>query len=107
METKMKQVIDAKLSLLSNRLALSEQAIFQMYKKMDAKNVDVQDSLNQIQLQYSQLEDQLSQLSIVNEAKPDVHGGLDEMKTKTVGQASDGKLEGAPVAEEAVVADCE
>ncbi|EEY63955.1 uncharacterized protein PITG_02466 [Phytophthora infestans T30-4] len=38
METKIARVIDAKLSTLSQRLAFSEQALFQLHKKMDAKD---------------------------------------------------------------------
>ncbi|KAG6611595.1 uncharacterized protein IUM83_13739 [Phytophthora cinnamomi] len=63
METKIARVVDAKLATLSQRLAFSEQALFQLHKKMDAKDANVQASLAQIQQKFSQLEDQLSQLS--------------------------------------------
>ncbi|KAE8905991.1 hypothetical protein PF005_g495 [Phytophthora fragariae] len=63
METKIARVVDAKLATLSQRLAFSEQALFQLHKKMDAKDATVQASLVQIQHQFSQLEDQLSHLS--------------------------------------------
>uniref|UniRef100_A0AAV1T9D9 C2 NT-type domain-containing protein n=1 Tax=Peronospora matthiolae TaxID=2874970 RepID=A0AAV1T9D9_9STRA len=106
METKVKQVIDAKLSMLSQRLALSEQALYQMHKKMDAKHADVQDSLNQIRLQFSNFEDELSRISTVNdEAKQHMYEGQDEMNAKAVEKTGDEQLEGAPVATETVVAD--
>ncbi|KAL3674412.1 hypothetical protein V7S43_000366 [Phytophthora oleae] len=69
METKIAQAIDAKLSTLSQRLAFSEQALFQLHKKMDAKDVHVQASLNDIQQKFSQLEHQLSQFNVVKEVE--------------------------------------
>ena len=104
METTMKQVIDAKLSMLSRRLALSEQALFQMHKKMDAKHADVQDSLSQIRLQFSHFENELSRISIVNdEAKQHVYEGQNELKAKAVEKTGNEQLEGAPVATKTVV----
>jgi hypothetical protein len=69
METKIARAVDAKLATLSQRLAFSEQALFQLHKKMDAKDAHVQASLGQIQHKFSQLEAQLSQFSAVNEAE--------------------------------------
>ncbi|GMF17117.1 unnamed protein product [Phytophthora lilii] len=69
METKVAQVIDAKLSTLSQRLAFSEQALYQLHKKMDAKDANVQASLAQIQQKFSQLEDQLSQFSATKQTE--------------------------------------
>ncbi|KAF4036740.1 hypothetical protein GN244_ATG11455 [Phytophthora infestans] len=63
METKIARVIDAKLSTLSQRLAFSEQALFQLHKKMDAKDAHVQASLVEIQQKFSKLETQLSQFN--------------------------------------------
>ncbi|KAG7392585.1 hypothetical protein PHYBOEH_006325 [Phytophthora boehmeriae] len=67
METNIARAIDAKLSTLSQRLAFSEQALFQLHKKMDAKDAHVQASLNQIQHKFSQLEAQLTQFTTSQE----------------------------------------
>ncbi|KAG3120559.1 hypothetical protein PI124_g2420 [Phytophthora idaei] len=83
METKIARVIDAKLSTLSQRLAFSEQALFQLHKKMDAKDAHVQKSLAQIQQKFSQLEDQLSQFNVVNDTeKENVSEELEQMNGK-------------------------
>ncbi|GMF27891.1 unnamed protein product [Phytophthora fragariaefolia] len=63
METKIARVVDAKLATLAQRLAFSEQALFQLHKKMDAKDANVHASLAQIQQKFSLLEGQLSRLS--------------------------------------------
>ncbi|OWZ23992.1 hypothetical protein PHMEG_0001031 [Phytophthora megakarya] len=65
METKIAQVIDAKLSTLSQRLAFSEQALYQLHKKMDAKDAHVQANLAQVQHKFSQLEEQLNQFNVM------------------------------------------
>ncbi|ETI34426.1 hypothetical protein, variant [Phytophthora nicotianae P1569] len=82
METKIARVIDAKLSTLSQRLAFSEQAIFQIHKKMDAKDAHLQASLVEIQQKFSQLEDQLSQFNVVKDGENEkVSIELEQKKT--------------------------
>lgn len=92
METKIARVIDTKLATLSQRLAFSEQALFQLHKKMDAKDAHVQVTLNQIQQKFSQLEDQLSQFSVVKEAEKEKAEDPDEMEAKTTEQTDDVEL---------------
>ncbi|POM57355.1 Hypothetical protein PHPALM_38140 [Phytophthora palmivora] len=82
METKIAQVIDAKLSTLSQRLAFSEQALYQLHKKMDAKDAHVQASIVQIQQKFSQLENQLSQFNV----KAEQEQVTEEGESKLVGR---------------------
>ncbi|CAH0515913.1 unnamed protein product [Peronospora belbahrii] len=77
METKIARVIDAKMSTLTQRLALSEQAILRLHKKMNTKEADVQESLNQIQQKLLQLEVQLSLFSVAKEAEQKKKNDLD------------------------------
>ncbi|RLN93719.1 hypothetical protein BBJ28_00009848 [Nothophytophthora sp. Chile5] len=83
METKIARAIDAKLSTLSQRLAFSEQALFQLHQKLDAKDSRVQQSLGEIQHKFSQLEAQLSQLS--------APAGGDDATTDAVVEAKEAK----------------
>ncbi|KAI9912066.1 hypothetical protein PsorP6_008915 [Peronosclerospora sorghi] len=68
-ETKFARVIDEKLSILSQRLSLSERGLLQLHKTMNAKDTHVQARLNHIQQQFAELENKLNQFSIRNEAK--------------------------------------
>ncbi|KAK1947146.1 hypothetical protein P3T76_001156 [Phytophthora citrophthora] len=86
METKIAQAVDAKLSTLSQRLAFSEQALFQLHKKMDAKDARVQASLNDIQQKFSQLDHQLNQFNVVNEMEK---VETEEMDSKQEEQVTD------------------
>ncbi|KAG7392256.1 hypothetical protein PHYPSEUDO_001360 [Phytophthora pseudosyringae] len=91
METKIARVVDAKLSTLSQRLAFSEQALFQLHKKMDAKDSRVQASLAQIQQKFSQLEDQLKQFNGVEDAEEvkEEEGSQTKATEQTNGAESD------------------
>eukprot|EP00644_Phytophthora_capsici_P006244 jgi/Phyca11/18003/fgenesh1_pg.PHYCAscaffold_32_\ len=87
METKIARVIDAKLATLSQRLAFSEQALFQLHKKMDAKDVHVQASLDNIQQKFSQLEHQLSQFNIVEGVEKKESGDMESKQEEQVDDA--------------------
>ena len=75
MEAKITRVIDAKISALVQRLALSEQALFHLHKKMDTKDAHVQASLNEVKQKFRQLDDRLSQFSVVKEVEQEKTGG--------------------------------
>ncbi|KAL4155084.1 hypothetical protein PRNP1_007198 [Phytophthora ramorum] len=96
METKIARVIDAKLSTLSQRLAFSEQALFQLHKKMDAKDANVQASLEQIQHKFAQLETQLNEFSATKEKVNNV----DDAEMKATEEEADTEAETAVPATE-------
>lgn len=83
METKIARAVDAKLATLSQRLAFSEQALFQLHKKMIAKDANVQANLDKIQQKFSQLEAQLNQFTVA-------HGADDKEVGEIDGQAESG-----------------
>ncbi|CEG38748.1 uncharacterized protein PHALS_08802 [Plasmopara halstedii] len=56
MEAKIALAIDLKLSTLSQRLALSEQALVHLHKKMDAKDANLEAKFTQIQQSFRELE---------------------------------------------------
>ncbi|KAG1711842.1 hypothetical protein DVH05_009084 [Phytophthora capsici] len=87
METKIARAIDAKLATLSQRLAFSEQALFQLHKKMDAKDAHVQASLDNIQQKFSQLEHQLSQFNIVEGVEKKESGDMESKQEEQVDDA--------------------
>ena len=75
MEMKFARVIDAKISTLAQRLALTEHALFHLHKKMDTNDAHVQNSLKQIQQKCLQLEDQLSRFSVAKEVEQEKNDG--------------------------------
>ncbi|CAH0487857.1 unnamed protein product [Peronospora farinosa] len=81
METKITRVMDAKISALVQRLALSEQALLHLHKKMDTKDAHVQGSLDEMKQKFWQLEDQLSQFSVAKEVEREKKDDPDYART--------------------------
>ncbi|KAF4323627.1 hypothetical protein BBO99_00002185 [Phytophthora kernoviae] len=105
METKIARAIDAKLSTLSQRLAFSEQALFQLHKKMDVKDAHVQANLNQIQHKFSQLEAQLNQFTASQESKEKTEA--EEIEPLEVKEVTDEDTEKAESQETETVAEAD
>lgn len=61
MESKILRAVDAKLAVLSQRLACSEQRLVQLHEQVDANSSDVKASLAQLQQQFARLESHVKQ----------------------------------------------